>query len=185
MKIWQNFKKFHFNKSLNKGLVSRSKQVSSKSLSFETAKSIAFLFNAEDPEVISGVEKYAESLQKKGKKTFLLGLNAASKDLLDISFPCLNKKNIDWVGRPIGTLIDEWFNQPVDVVIHVSAQRNELLEYITALTPAGLRIGPATDNTSCYDLMLDVPADTTPQTFFKQMENLLGKIQVRNESTLL
>jgi hypothetical protein len=33
--------------------------------------------------------------------------------------------------------------------------------------------------------MLDVPADTTPQTFFKQMENLLGKIQVRNESTLL
>jgi hypothetical protein len=185
MKIWQNFKNFHFNKSLNKGLVSRSKQVSSKTLSFATAKYIAFLFNAEDPEVISGVEKYAESLQKQGKKTFLLGLNAASKDLLDISFPCLNKKNIDWVGRPIGTLIDEWFNLPVDVVIHVSAQRNELLEYITALTPAGLRIGPATDNTSCYDLMLDVPADTTPQTFFKQMENLLGKIQVRNESTLL
>jgi len=185
MKIWQNFKKFHFDKSLNKGLVARLKQDSSKSLSFATAKSIAFLFNAEDPEVISGVEKYAESLQKKGKKTFLLGLNAASKDLLDTSFPCLNKKNIDWVGRPIGILIDEWFNQPVDVVIHVSAQKNELLEYITALTPAGLRIGPATDNTSCYDLMLDVPADTTPQTFFKQMENLLGKIQVRNESTLL
>ena len=69
MKIWQNFKNFHFNKSLNKGLVSRSKQVSSKTLSFATAKSIAFLFNAEDPEVISGIEKYAESLQKKGKKS--------------------------------------------------------------------------------------------------------------------
>ncbi|MEY4029817.1 MAG: hypothetical protein RJA90_1016 [Bacteroidota bacterium] len=169
MKIWQNFKNFHFNKSLNKGLVSRSKQVSSKSLSFATAS----------------IEKYAESLRKKGKTTFLLGLNAASKDIVDTPFPCLNKKNIDWAGRPIGTLIDEWFIQPVDVVIHVSAQRNELLEYITALTPAGLRIGPATDNTRCYDLMLDVPADTTPQSFFKQMENLLGKIQVRNESTLI
>ena len=70
-------------------------------------------------------------------------------------------------------------------LINYQTQRNELLEYITALTPAGLRIGPATDNTRCYDLMLDVPADTTPQSFFKQMENLLGKIQVRNESTLL
>ena len=109
MKIWQNFKNFHFNKSLNKGLVSRSKQVSSKSLSFATAKSIAFLFNAEDPEIISGIEKYAESLRKKGKTTFLLGLNAASKDIVDTPFPCLNKKNIDWAGRPIGTLIDEWF----------------------------------------------------------------------------
>lgn len=185
MKLWQNFKNFHFNKSLNKGLVSRLKRVSSKSLSFATAKSIALLFNAEDPEVISGIEKYVESLRKKGKTTYLLGLNATSKDTIDTSFPCLNKKNIDWVGRPIGTLIDEWFIQPVDVVIHVSAQRNELLEYITALTPAGLRIGPVTDNTRCYDLMLDVPADTTPQSFFKQMENLLGKIQVRNEPTIL
>lgn len=185
MKIWQNFKNYHFNKGLDKGLISRLKRVNSKSLSFATAKSIAFLFNAEDPDVISGIEKYVESLRKKGKETFILGLNAASKDLLDTSFPCLNKKNIDWVGRPIGTLVDEWLIRPVDVVIHVSAQRNAILEYLTALTPAGLRVGPATDNTHCYDLMLDVPADTTPQTFFKQMENLLGKIQVRNESTLL
>lgn len=68
MKLWQNFKNFHFNKSLNKGLVSRLKRVSSKSLSFATAKSIALLFNAEDPEVISGIEKYVESLRKKAKQ---------------------------------------------------------------------------------------------------------------------
>lgn len=185
MKIWQDFKKYQYNKGLNKGLISRLKRVNSKSLSFATAKSVAFLFNTEDPEVSSGIEKYAESLRKKGKETFLLGLNAVSNVLLDTQFPCLNKKNIDWVGRPVGTLVDEWLIRPVDVVIHVSAQKNDILEYLTALTPAGLRVGPATDNTHCYDLMLDVPADTTPQTFFKQMESLLGKIQVRNESTLL
>jgi hypothetical protein len=108
-----------------------------------------------------------------------------SKEILDFPFPCLNKKNIDWAGRPFGTIIDEWLNRPVDVVIHVSALGEEALEYITALTPAGLRVGPVTLQTSCYDLMLDVPANTSPQSFFKQMENLLGKIQVRNEPTIL
>jgi len=185
MQIWQNFKKNQLAKSLNKGLIFRSKRINANTLSFISAKSVAFVFNAEDPDFIMGIEKYAEQCKKKGKEIFLLGLNMKSKEILDFPFPCLNKKNIDWAGRPFGTIIDEWLNRPVDVVIHVSALGEEALEYITALTPAGLRVGPVTLQTSCYDLMLDVPANTSPQSFFKQMENLLGKIQVRNEPTIL
>lgn len=185
MKIWQHLKKHLFYKSLHKGLNERLMRNHASPLSFSSAKSIAFIFNADDPDFISGTEKYAAQLKKKGKEVFLLGLNTRTKELLDYTFPCLNKKNIDWVGRPFGAIVDEWLKRPVDLVIHVSALCDEPLEYITALTPAGLRIGPVTAQTSCYDLMLDIPADTTPQTFFNQMENLLGKIQVRNEPTVL
>jgi len=185
MQIWQNFKKNQLTKSLNKGLSLRSKRTVANSLSFATAKSIAFIFDAENPEFILGIQKYAEQLQKKGKIIFLLGLNINTKEIIELTLPCLNTKDIDWAGRPFGKLVDEWLNRPVDVVIHVSALNNKPIEYLTALTPAGLRIGPVTDQTSCYDLMLDIPADTTPQSFFKQMEILLGKIQVRNEPTIL
>jgi hypothetical protein len=185
MKIWQNFKKHLFYKSLSKGISKRLRSNHANPLSFSVAKSIAFIFNAEDSDFISGIVKYAEQLKKKGKVVFLLGLNIHTKALLDVGFPCLNKNNIDWVGRPFGSIVEEWFNRPVDLVVHVSARSDEPLEYITALTPAGLRIGPVTAQTSCYDLMLDIPADTTPRLFFNQMENLLGIIQVRNEPSVL
>jgi len=184
MQIWQNFKKSQMTKSLTKGLSLRSKRKVSGSLSFNSAKSIAFIFDAENPEFIQGIQKFAKQLEKNGKTVFLLGLNKNAKEILDLPFLCLNKNNIDWAGRPFGKRVDEWLNRPVDIVIHVSPVNDEPLAFLTALTPAGLRIGPVTSQTSCYDLMLDVPADTTPQSFFNQMENLLGKIQVRNEPTV-
>jgi hypothetical protein len=181
MQIWQHFKKSRFNKSLNKGLAARTGLTVPKPLSFHSAKSVAFLFDAENPKVNEEILKYAGQCQKKGKSIFLLGLHANAKELLELPFPCLKKNDIDWAGRPFGKLFDEWLLRPVDIVIHVSSECNEPLAFITALTPAGLRIGPVTNQTSCYDLMLDVPPDTSPQSFFKQLEYLLGKIEVRNE----
>jgi len=179
--FWKGLRQHVLLGSLRKGLLRRRRLLKPGPDSFQKARSVAFLFDATDADVAREVATYAEKLRRKGKEILLLGFQSTDPVENPHPFPCFHSRDADWVGRPRGLSVQEWLARPVDFLIHVATRPLEPLEYLAGLTPAALRVGPATGLTDCYDLMLDLPPAATTQTFFREMEHLLGFIKIGHD----
>ncbi|MGH1433089.1 MAG: DUF6913 domain-containing protein [Lewinella sp.] len=150
----------------NKGRVPRN---------IEEAKTIGILFDATDIDYRKKTLAYADKLRKQGKKVSTLGFIATADKEATFSFDFFTLRQIDWAQRPNGDAITHWLNLDLEVLICLFPQSSKFTEYLALHTRAGLKIGPVATNPSCYDLMLDMPAKSTPQQIIQQYEQVLAK----------
>ncbi len=150
-------------------------------VTWKNAKQIGILFNADDPSTRKQILRYAEALRKKGKQVRILGFLTEAQEGQEFAFRTFSKKDIDWQFRPKGSEVQAFMKQSFDLMFHLSLQPDFQLEYIAALSNAKLRVGPPTERTYAYDLMIDVPASAGLQGFIAQMESLLGKTNMPYE----
>ena len=70
-------------------------------------------------------------------------------------------ENFDWLGRPKSIEIDEFINQPFDVLISYYKLNQLELNFITARSKANFKIGLTNDDPRLHDLTIDIePKDT-------------------------
>jgi hypothetical protein len=173
--------KFHF-KALHREL---SKQQPSKergAVTWKGADSIGILFDANEPDNRKRILKYADALRKKGKQVRLLGYLSQHQEAQEFPFRTCTPKDQDWRYCFTGEDVTEFMNQPFDLLFFLGLQTTLWSEYITALSKAKLRVGPPTDHTYAYDLMIEVPDKAGLAGFISQMENLLGKTNTPYEA---
>jgi hypothetical protein len=162
-------------KSLRKKLKQRIPPQGRDSVNLKSAHTVGLLFRADDPNTRKLVLQYAERLREQGKQTRLLGYLDKLEEGQELAFKCFSRKDLDWAYRPKRAVVKEFREQPLDLLIHLSLKPTLYAEYICALSKAKLRIGPSTENTYAYDLMIDLPSSARLQDFIEQMEALLGK----------
>lgn len=162
-------------KGLLKEVAKRKPAVGRGAVTWKNAKQIGVLFNADEPAARKQILKYADALRKKGKQVRILGFLTEAQEGQEFAFRTFSKKDIDWQFRPKGEEVQAFMQQSFDLMFHLGLQPDFQLEYIAALSNAKLRIGPPTEHTYAYDLMIDVPASAGLQGFIAQMESLLGK----------
>jgi hypothetical protein len=150
----------------NKGQVPRN---------IEEAKTIGILFDATDIDSRKKTLAYADSLRKQGKKVNSLGFISTVDKEATFSFDFFTLRQIDWAQRPKGEAVTHWMEHDFEVLICLFPQSAKFTEYLVLHTHAGLKIGPIAANASCYDLMLDMPAKSTPQQIIQQYERVLAK----------
>ena len=92
-----------------------------------------------------------------------------------------NLKNIDWAYRPNGEDVSNFIQQSFDLLINLETTTKSSSEYIAALSKANLRIGPYTENTFCYDLMIDT-GNKDLDHFIKEIERVLQKTNNSHEA---
>ncbi|WP_367391343.1 hypothetical protein [Lewinella sp. LCG006] len=141
----------------------------------EEAKTIGILFDATDIDYRKKILAYADSLRKQGKKVSTLAFISTADKEATFSFDFFTLRQIDWAQRPKGEAISHWLQHDFEVLICLFPQSSRFTEYIALHTHAGLKIGPLASNPTCYDLMLDMPATSTPQQIIKQYEQVLAR----------
>ena len=156
----------------------------SKIVSFENAKSIGILFDATDPGRRDQILKYIDQIKKKQKKVKSLGFFNSKQENTNFIFKYFNTKNIDWAYRPTGETVSEFIQQPFDLLLNLEPETKIHTEYIAALSRANLRIGPYTENTYCYDLMIDTGSNDLKH-FIQEIERVLLKPNISHAAANL
>ncbi|GEM_PF-414023 len=177
MSLLQNIKNRIFNRSLQQ--LGRQNQATRKFPGFEKAQSIGILFDATELSNREFVLQYADQLNKRGKKLKLLGFFDSKLEETNFTFPYFNRKNLDWVGRPTGEKVRDFSEQAFDLLINLDRIAKPQTEYVCAMSRAHLRVGPVSDHTFCYELMLDKADTKDLKTFIQQMEFILEKTNSR------
>jgi hypothetical protein len=181
MSLIQKIKKAFYMRSLHrklKAMVAPNRQA----VNFESATRISLLFDATDLDAREVALTYADKLKKRGKKVQLLGFFDNKLDNPNFTFPHFNRKNVDWAQRPNGKNVEDFIKEKPDVFINLATQTTPYTEYIAALTNAPLRVGPCTDQTICYELMIDLAKPKTLEAFIKEVEKILKITNTRHEA---
>lgn len=165
---------------LQKELKTRKRET--HSVNWEDAHSIGILFNATELKDRQTVLQYKEKLKNEGKQVKLLGYFQTEQNDPNFTFRHFNRKQIDWALRPSSPQIDEFLNMEFDLLLNLEPRTQLHSEYIAVLSKARLKVGPVSDNTECYDLMIDTSDQMNIDSFIKQIEALLKKTQSRNET---
>jgi hypothetical protein len=185
MSIIQRLRQFVFRNTLNKKL-SSARKPSGKKVSFETAKTIGLLFDANDLNTRNIVLKYGASLKKQGKRVTWLGFLDNKHDTENYTFDYYNLKNIDWAQRAKGEHVDEFVNQPFDILIAAMLKSSQHAEFIAATSKASIKAGPIPDYVpEAFDVMIDYKTGTDLPEFLKQIESLLRKTQASAQSIVV
>ena len=152
-------------------------QVKRSFIFWGNALSIGLLFDAtslDDRNIVLG---FAERLKKKGKQVKLLGFFNAKLKSSDFPFKHFDKKQLDWALRPKKELTADFTNQSFDLLINLSKNSIVSLDYIAAHSKARFRVGPFTEITFCYDLMIEHDGKKGLEAFLKQVLHYLEKMQ--------
>lgn len=182
MSIIQRLRQYFYRNTLNKNLGSNRK-TSGKKVSFETAKTIGLLFDANDLNTRNMVLKYGTSLKKQGKRVTYLGYLENKHETENYTFDYYNLKNIDWAKRAKGEKVDEFIKQPFDILIGAMLETSEHAEYIATLSKASLKAGPIpTYVPEAFSVMIDYKKGTDLPEFLRQIESLLKKTQATSQS---
>jgi hypothetical protein len=140
----------------------------------EEAKTIGLLFDATEVDDRKKSLAYADKLRKQGKKVAVLGFIATVDKEATFSFDFFTLRQIDWAQRPKGEAIAHWLGQDFEVLVCLFPKTAKFTEYLALHTRAALKIGPVAVKASAYDLMLDMPAKSSPQQIIKQYEQVLA-----------
>lgn len=180
MNLIERIRLFFYHRSLHKKMQQHKRP--QKPMRLEAARSIGILFDATSLESQKTAQQYAQSLQDKGKNVRLLGfLNSRQKDE-NFAFRHFNKRDINWMLCPKGPEVTDFMQQPFDILFVLSYQSNLQFEYIASLSKASFRVGPYTEHTYSYDLMLDTSAQDDLNPFIQQAELFLNKMHSSHEA---
>lgn len=183
MSFIQDIRIWAYRRSLKQGLRRRVEPQGRGDVNLDNAQTIGILFDATELSARDIIIQYAEQLRKRGKRSIkLLGYFDDPTDSENYPFDYYNRKQVDWAFRPKGEQVQAFIKQPFDLLMNINSQSLIHTEYIAALSNAKLRVGPCTEHTYCYDLMIDLSPKAGLKQFIEQAETLLGKTNIKHEA---
>jgi len=152
------------------------------SMYLDNASSIGILFDGTEPAERETVLDYAEQLKKAGKKVKVLAFFNNKLKGESFAFPAFNKLQLDWALRPNSREALEFREQPFDLLLNLSKTTIVPLDYLAALSNAKYRVGPYTDQTFSYDLMIEHSGKLDLKTFLQQVIFYMKKMRPNHEA---
>lgn len=174
MSFVSKIRSYFFNSQLEKKL--SQVKLNRSSIEFDIAESIGILFDATDAVNRTKVMDYAQNLIKNGKKVKLLGFVKSKQKDLSFPFKFFTLNEVNWKMIPESIDANQFINNKFDILINLYLGKNNPIEYISALSNANLRVGPFSENTNSYDLIIDTPIGTDLEHLIKQVNFFLNKI---------
>ncbi|MEM9918005.1 MAG: hypothetical protein AAF990_07915 [Bacteroidota bacterium] len=153
------------------------------SLDFQSVKSVGLVYNAADPTHSETIRQFVHLLKKQDKEVKVLAYFPDKETHENCPYKHFSNKALDWVMRPTGFEVEQFIETPFDVLINLCLKDCIPLEYISALSKAGFRVGPVSEKLYCYDLMIDA-SDERMSSFIKQVEFFLNRMNNYEISTI-
>ena len=156
--------------------------VKRSSMYLDNASSVGILFDGTEPEDRKLVLDFAEKLKKAGKKVKLLAFFDNKLKSADFTFLHFNRLQLDFALRPKTRDVTEFIGQEFDLLLNLSNRSILPLDYIAALSRAKFRVGPFTEKTFCYDLMMDQSGKKDLGAFLQQVIFYMKKMRPDHET---
>ncbi|WP_116106814.1 DUF6913 domain-containing protein [Lewinella sp. IMCC34191] len=131
---------------------------SGEPVQLRTAQRIVILFpadNAEDRKFLESWKPPGEA----GRRVTLIGYFDHEVGATSFSFKAVTVENLNWYGVPEGPTVDDLRQSKPDLLIRLGPPRHAILDYLAAVTPAGLRVGPDTEPDNFYHIRFFPVAD--------------------------
>ncbi len=146
-------------------------------IDFNKVKTIGILFDGSKIENEVIVNDFVTQLNEKGKKVELLGFVPKNNQALNTTYTSFCLKDLDLFKRPKNQKVTDFIEQPFDILINLTPLNHLQLDFIAALSNAKLRVGPYTDRTHCYDLMIDHNEKSNLNSYIKQIDFFLNRMK--------
>lgn len=183
MGLLQQLKKKLFERKLRSAL--QTNRTDHKSVRFEQAKYIGLIFEGTNLDQREQVERFAARLKKSGKKVRMLAFMDNKVDNTGFIFKNFNRDDLDFSLCPTKSEdVKVFLDTPLDILINLSQQSIDPLNYIMARAKARFRVGPYNETASWYELMIDLPANRKLADYIKQVEVYLNKMQTTHEAAV-
>ncbi|MCB0519192.1 MAG: hypothetical protein H6577_15600 [Lewinellaceae bacterium] len=152
------------------------------SMYLDNANSIGILFDSTEQADREMILEYAERLKEKGKKVKLLAFFNNKLKSENFAFDHFNRQQLDWALRPQTREAIDFWEQPFDLLLCLSRKSMLPLDYIAARSKARFRVGPFTEKTFCYDLMIEQSDKKDLKAFIQQIEFYMKNMRPKLEA---
>ena len=123
----------------------------SEPVQLSTARRIAVLFPADNAEDRKFIESWRPP-GTEGRRLMLLGYFSHEVGTTSFSFKSLTVQDLNWYGVPEGPAADDLRQSHPDLLIRLGPPEHAILDYLAAVTPAGLKVGPDTAGENYYHI---------------------------------
>ncbi len=154
-----------------------------KNPDFHRAKRIGILYDATQREEYFKVKEFFTDLRGCGKHPFSLGYI----DFNEVTFHPLARPEADyffrnqlnWYSKPAGPVVENFIREPFDILINLTIRDIYPIDYITALSKAGLKIGREESAVSyCFDMRFSLTPEADEKSFAYMIIHYLNQINV-------
>lgn len=148
---------------------------------------VGILYDATDKTQFEVVREFFRDLKANGKNPVSLGyidfkeplsFHPLARPESDYFF----KHQLNWMQKPASAVVDNFVSEPFDILINLSLRDSYPLNYITAVSKAGLKIGRAQSEISfCYDMSFYLDEEADLRSFAYMIVHYLS--QLNHEKT--
>ncbi len=150
-------------------------------VNYNDAETIALIFDATHKDEFELVKKYIKKLKEQKRKVKALGFydEKESPALMSsrLEYDFFTKKSLNWYLKPSDPLVENFINEPFDLLINLCMNFKTPLLYVTALSKAKFKVGREHKRYAPYfDVMLKTNDDTSLKDFISLCEKYLSMI---------
>lgn len=111
-----------------------------------TAKDITIIFLADSAEDRKAVDKWRDANAKAGRKIRTVGYFEQEVGEASFDFTVVSVKDLNWYGAPAGEEVSRFQSENTELLMRLGPPEHKILDYLAATKPAGLKVGPYTED---------------------------------------
>lgn len=129
----------------------------------DAAQHLTILFRADSAEDRRAVDKWRDANARSGRKIRVLGYFDQEVGSASFDFSVVTVRHLNWYGLPRGEVVTEFQREPTDILLRLGPPRHPVLDYLAAVRPAKLKVGPyRPDTLPFYHLLFDSQGQERP-----------------------
>ncbi len=110
-----------------------------------TAKELTVLFLADAAEDRKTVDKWRDANAQNGRKIKVVGYFEHEVGEASFDFTVVSTKDLNWFGVPQGEEVSRYQTEKTELLIRLGPTKHKHLDYLAAIKPASLKVGPYSD----------------------------------------
>lgn len=151
-----------------------------QSVNLYSAKKAAVIFQPADQAAFEKVQKFIKLLNENGVSVTAVGYINEKKIpnifLLRKGFLFYCLEDLNWYCKPAASFVNDFLNEPFDILIDLSLERNLPVDYLSYLSVASFKAGKHFENNHPFDLTIDVSKNNNIEYLIEQLQHYLSLI---------
>ncbi len=138
----------------------KTEQYQPKVCNIKDARNIGIVYNATEYVSFEIIRNLVKELSHGSRKVTVLGF-VDSKKLIDSylyrkGFDFFSRNELNWYYKPISPSVNQFIEEPFDLLINLSLEDHYPIQYITAMSKATFKSGKFSEGDTRLDLMIDI-----------------------------
>ncbi len=145
---------------------------------FDSARSVALLFDASEEETRKIVTLWAESFTEREhrKRLHVLAFVDDTHTVGQSRFPQFTSRDLRWHGRLVGPAIERFLSETPDLLLCFNPRQLLPIQWAAAASNAAMKIGNSNEPPHDFDFVVETPPDKDIQFFLRETAHYLSKI---------